>query len=112
MDRRSSPNHAELAAGALIALVVSVADLRGAIGFSSFCVLSYYAITNASALTLAPEQRRWPRVLAAGGFVGCAALAVTLPLASVGAGAGVLVVGAILWVFRHRPSGGGGLRLS
>ena len=31
---------------------VLVADLRGAIGFSSFCVLAYYAVANASALRL------------------------------------------------------------
>ena len=33
------PHRAELAAGALVALLVVVTDLRGAIGFSSFCVL-------------------------------------------------------------------------
>ena len=32
-----------------------------AIGFSSFCVLTYYAIANASAWTLPPERRHWPR---------------------------------------------------
>ena len=41
--------------------LVVVTDLRGAIGFSSFCVLAYYAIANASAWTLPPSQRRWPR---------------------------------------------------
>ena len=61
----------------------SLTDLRGAIGFSSFCVLTYYAIANAAAWTLPPEQRRWPRALAAAGVVGCATLAFTLPVASV-----------------------------
>ena len=36
------------------------ADLRGAIGFSSFAVLTYYAIANAAAWTLPPHQRRGP----------------------------------------------------
>jgi APA family basic amino acid/polyamine antiporter len=77
------PHRAVLAVGALVALLVAVTDLRGAIGFSSFCVLTYYAITNASAWTLPAEHRRWPRALAVGGVVGCVALAFTLPPASV-----------------------------
>lgn len=96
------PHRAELAAGAVIALLVGFTDLRGAIGFSSFCVLTYYAIANASAWTLPPHQRRWPRAVAAAGLVGCATLAVTLPIATVGAGAGVLALGALLWAVRHR----------
>jgi basic amino acid/polyamine antiporter, APA family len=96
------PHRAELAAGALIALLVTLTDLRGAIGFSSFCVLTYYAIANASAWTLPPRQRRWPRAVAAAGVIGCATLAFTLPIAAVVAGTGVLTVGALIWAVRHR----------
>jgi APA family basic amino acid/polyamine antiporter len=96
------PHRAELVAGAAVALLVTLVDLRGAIGFSSFCVLTYYAIANASAWTLAPPERRWPRWLAGAGVVGCATLALTLPLATVVAGAGVLAVGAVTWAIRHR----------
>lgn len=99
---RKVPHRAELAAGALIALLVTLTDLRGAIGFSSFCVLTYYAIANASAWTLPPQQRRWPRALAAAGVVGCATLAFTLPIATVVAGTGALAVGALIWAVRHR----------
>ena len=35
-----------------------VADLRSAIGFSSFAVLTYYGIANAAAWTLGPDERR------------------------------------------------------
>jgi APA family basic amino acid/polyamine antiporter len=90
------PHHAELAVGTIIAVLVVTVDLRGAIGFSSFCVLTYYAITNASAWTLPPHQRRWPRWLTVAGVVGCVTLAVTLPLASVVAGVAVLTAGALL----------------
>jgi APA family basic amino acid/polyamine antiporter len=83
-------------------MLVTVADVRGAIGFSSFCVLTYYAIANACAWTLPPEQRRSPRVLAAAGIVGCATLAFTLPVATVVAGSVVLAVGALTWAVRHR----------
>jgi basic amino acid/polyamine antiporter, APA family len=99
------PHRAELAIGALVVVVVVVlADLRGAIGFSSFAVLTYYAIANASAWTLPAEQRRWPRAFAASGVVGCVLLALTLPSASVLCGAAVLAAGAALWVVRNSAS--------
>ncbi|MFE7774335.1 APC family permease [Streptomyces sp. NPDC057445] len=96
------PHHAELAVGAVVAVVAATADVRGAIGFSSFGVLVYYAIANASAWTLGS---RW-RVLAACGLAGCLALAFTLPLSSVVPGAAVLAVGAIAYALRaqRRPS--------
>ncbi|MFD8809882.1 APC family permease, partial [Streptomyces sp. NPDC059597] len=49
------PHRAELAVGAVVAVLAAVTDVRGAIGFSSFGVLVYYALANASALTLTPE---------------------------------------------------------
>lgn len=60
---------AEIATGlAAIALVIAV-DVTRAIVFSSFCVLLYYAIANASAWTLGK------RVVPALGLVGCLTLA-------------------------------------
>ncbi len=94
------PHRAELTVGALVVAAVLVADLRGAIGFSSFAVLTYYAITNAAAWTLPAAQRRWPRALSAAGAVGCLLLAFTLPVASVVSGIIVLAVGAAVWVLR------------
>jgi basic amino acid/polyamine antiporter, APA family len=102
--RTRTPHRAELAVGVTVAVVIAVADLRGAIGFSSFAVLTYYAIANASALTLPSEQRRWPRVLAAAGVIGCAVLAFTLPPTSVIGGVGVLALGAAIWAGRHTIS--------
>lgn len=87
---RRVPHHAELAIGALVIGLVAVADLRTAIGFSSFAVLVYYGIANASALTLGRE-RRW---LAAFGLAGCATLALALPLRAVVGGALLLAAGA------------------
>jgi len=92
------PYRAELAVGALVAGVVLVADVRGAIGFSSFAVLSYYAIANASAWTLPAAQRRSPRLVAGLGVVGCVVLAFTLPRLSVIGGGTVLAIGALLWL--------------
>jgi APA family basic amino acid/polyamine antiporter len=99
--RHKVPHRAELAVAAIVVAIVLVADVRHAIGFSSFCVLTYYAIANASAWTLPAEQLRWPRAFAALGFVGCTVLAFSLPLASVVTGAGVLGVGALAYAARR-----------
>lgn len=87
------PVRAELVVGAVVCALVLTTDLRGAIGFSSFGVLTYYAIANASAYTQPPELRRWPRALNVVGLVACATLVVTLPVSSVFAGASVLAAG-------------------
>ncbi|MEU6868474.1 APC family permease [Streptomyces sp. NPDC046876] len=98
--RHRVPHHAELAVGAVVAVLAATVDLRGAIGFSSFGVLAYYAVANASAWTLDAGVRG--RLVAALGLVGCAALALSLPAASVGAGAAVLAVGALSYAARTR----------
>jgi APA family basic amino acid/polyamine antiporter len=104
--RYGVPHRAELAVGAVVALVVSMADVRGAIGFSSVTVLTYYAIANASALTLGPE--RGARLVPVVGLLGCAAVAVSLPASATVPGAVVLVAGVLVFLLR-RPRRGGGL---
>jgi APA family basic amino acid/polyamine antiporter len=96
------PYRAEVAVGGVVAAVAALGDIRSAIGFSSFAVLLYYAIANAATWTLGPEQRRWPRALAALGLVGCLALATSLPAASVIGGAALLVSGALVHAVRRR----------
>ena len=95
------PHRAELAVGIVVAIVAATADIRGAIGFSSFAVLVYYAIANASAWTLG---RTGGRVVAAIGLIGCLVLAVALPFTSVLVGAAVLLVGAAAYALRRTPS--------
>jgi len=87
------PHHAELAVGAAVSVLVLTTDLRGAIGFSSFGVLVYYAVANASAFTQAGAQRRWPRWLNVAGCAACVVLVATLPLSAVLAGIVVFAVG-------------------
>jgi APA family basic amino acid/polyamine antiporter len=94
------PHRAEIAAGVIIAATTASADIRTAIGFSSVTVLTYYGVTNAAAWTLSPAQRRWPRALAGLGLLGCAALALALPVRSVAAGAGVLALGSLFYLLR------------
>ena len=98
------PHRAELFVGAIVAIVAAVADIRSAIGFSSFAVLVYYAITNAAALTLDRSRRRWPRGFAGLGLLGCVALAFTLPTAAVVGGAAMMFAGAALYLVRRRAA--------
>jgi APA family basic amino acid/polyamine antiporter len=89
------PHRAEIAVGVVVAVVAAVADVRAAIGFSSFAVLVYYGIANASAATLGR------RVVPAAGFAGCLLLAIFLPPASVLAGTAVLAMGAAIYAVRR-----------
>jgi len=91
-ERRRVPHRAELLVGGVVAVVVALTDIRNAIGFSSFCVLFYYAVANASALTL-----RRKLLVPAAGVVGCFVLAFTLPLTSVAVGAAAIAAAALLY---------------
>jgi APA family basic amino acid/polyamine antiporter len=105
------PDHAEVAVAAAVTLLVLTTDLRGAIAFSSFGVLTYYAIANASAWTQRGEFRRWPRALNAVGLVGCATLVATLPVRAVAVGLAMFAVG-VAWRVIIRRRGGGDVRVS
>jgi APA family basic amino acid/polyamine antiporter len=98
------PHHAEVALAVVVGILVVTSDLRGVLGFSSFGVLIYYAIANASALTQPAEQRRWPRGLNILGVMGCLVLAAALPVGSALAGLVMFAVGLLgrLVVLRHR----------
>ena len=115
--RHRVPDHAQLVVGGIVVCVVLAADVRGAIGFSAFTVLVYYAIANAAAITLRKHERRWPRALPLAGIAGCAMLASSLPVASVAQGAALLIAGAVVYAVRRRspaqngrPHDAGGLR--
>lgn len=95
------PHRAELVVGAVVAVVAATVDVRGAIGFSSFGVLAYYAVANASAWTLSPDEGRPARVIPAVGLAGCIVLAFALPASSVIWGAAVLPLGAAAYGVRR-----------
>ncbi|MEV7869477.1 APC family permease [Streptomyces sp. NPDC088124] len=96
------PHRAELVVGAAVAAAAATVDVRGAIGFSSFGVLAYYAIANASAWTLTPAEGRPARIVPALGLAGCLVLAFALPVSSVVTGALVLAAGAVAYAVRRR----------
>ncbi|WP_406368325.1 APC family permease [Streptomyces sp. NBC_01546] len=95
------PHRAELVVGAVVAVLAATTDVRGAIGFSSFGVLAYYAIANASAWTLSPDEGRPARIIPVVGLAGCLVLAFALPVSSVIAGAAVLSAGAAAYAVRR-----------
>ncbi|MFF8648080.1 APC family permease [Streptomyces griseoluteus] len=99
------PHRAELLVGTVVVLLVAFTDVRGAIGFSSFGVLVYYAVANASALTLSRQEGRPARVVPATGLLGCLVLAFALPAGSVIAGASVVVAGAVVYAVRRALRG-------
>ena len=87
------PHRAEITVGLVICVIVALVDLRGAVGFSSFGVLTYYLVANVAALSQPREQRRFPRFLAVTGAIGCVVLVVTLPWLSIVIGLGVITIG-------------------
>ncbi|HKU01202.1 MAG TPA: APC family permease [Arthrobacter sp.] len=108
------PYVAELAVAAVVILLLVTTNVMTVVGFSSFGVLVYYAVANASAFTLATHPGYAPRWLNVLGFLGCAVLAFTLPPAAVLTMAAVLAAGvAGRWLvlrFRqhqHKPQGPG-----
>lgn len=102
--RHRVPHHAEFALAVVVSLLVLTVDLRSVIGFSSFGVLVYYAIANASAFTQDSRHRRWPRWLSVLGLLGCLALLATLPWPSIVAGLAVFAIGiAGRLLIRSRP---------
>ena len=97
--RFATPYRAELVVGGLVAVIAAVGDVRESIGFSAFAVLVYYAIANASAMTLGR------RVIPVVGLAGCLLLAVLLPISSVLLGTGVVLIGALgYWLRRQHSS--------
>lgn len=107
-DRYAVPHVAEVALAGVVSLLLLVVDLRGVIGFSSFGVLTYYAIANAAAFTQTGQDRVYPRLLQVIGLVGCVVLAFTVPVESLVAGVLILLAGVAgrAMVVRRRAGAG------
>jgi APA family basic amino acid/polyamine antiporter len=94
------PHRAEVTLAVVICAIVAVADLRGAIGFSSFGVLIYYLVANIAAFTQPVEDRRYPKALQVLGALACVILVATLPPLSAGLGVLMFAAGIVLRVVR------------
>lgn len=97
--RYKVPHRAELTIGVVVAVLAAFTDIRGAIGFSSFAVLTYYAVTNASALSLRADEGRPPPIVPIGGLMGCLLLGISMPRPAVIAGIGMLLIGGLYFFF-------------
>ncbi len=91
--------------GAVSAAVAAWAPFTTAVAVSSFGTLLYYAVTNASALRLTPEQRFLPRWLAIAGLAGCIILAFTLAALQIAIGLSIAALGGLTYWLRSRRSG-------
>ncbi|PKI92176.1 amino acid permease [Actinomycetales bacterium SN12] len=101
-ERWQVPQRAEIAVALIVIGIVLVADLRGAIGFSSFGVLLYYLIANAAAFRQRADVRRYPKALQVIGAVGCLVLVSTLPALASLIGTGVVLAGVGFRMLRLR----------
>lgn len=91
--RFSTPHRAELVVGMVVVVLIVFFDLRTAIGFSSFGVLTYYLIANLAAVRQPADARLSPRWVGIAGAVGCTVLVATLPLTAVVGGLVMFAVG-------------------
>ncbi len=92
---RSLPLRAELTVAAVVIALVLTIDITSSIAVSGVAVLTYYAITNAAALTLTREERRWPRGIAVVGFLGCVVLVAALPASALLGGSLAIAAGVV-----------------
>ena len=92
--QRALPLRAELAVVAVVIALIHTVSLTSALSLSGVAVLTYYAITNASALQLDNSERLWPRWIAWLGLGGCIVLVLALPWRVLICGTAVLIIGA------------------
>ena len=90
-----SPTAAVVLTGVVVAAVALVGDVRATWSFSAFAVLLYYAVTNAAALRLTDERRRFPRWTSWAGLASCGFLSFWVDPVTWGIGAGVVVLGLV-----------------
>lgn len=98
------PYRAEIVLAVVVIGVVLVADLRGAIAFSSFGVLLYYFVANVAAFTQTASHRRVPRFVNVIGAIACLVLVATVPVPGVIAGILVVLIGIPVRLLSNRQS--------
>lgn len=103
-SRWKVPRRAEIAIAFVVIVIVLLADLRDAIGFSSFGVLLYYLIANAAAFRQSGPARRYPRALQVLGVLGCLVLVNTLPVIASLIGTAVVLIGVGYRMLRLRAA--------
>jgi len=100
-ESRKIPFRAEVAVGLVVVGVLAWADIRQAIGFSSFAVLAYYALAHASALRLVDRVFSVKNLAPALGFVACVIVAAHLPRSAVWGGLALFLLGSLAFWAKH-----------
>ncbi len=96
----STPHYSIWAVGILMAVLVLFFDLTGVLVVSTFGALLYYALTNAAALKLKAEKRRYHRIVPAVGLGTCIILLAFILFAATQAwiiGGVCLIAGAVYY---------------
>jgi APA family basic amino acid/polyamine antiporter len=106
-SRFFTPYYSIWAVGILMAVLVLFFDLTGVVAVSTFGALFYYAMTNAAALKLKTEQRRYHRLFPSVGLCTCIVLLAFILFEATQAwiiGVICLTGGALYYGFRKRSS--------
>lgn len=104
IDDKGSPAAAVILAGAAVAALVLIGDVKTTWSFSAFTVLIYYGITNLAALRLPQSQRTYPNFVALSGLAACLFLALWVETRIWVAGLGLIVIGLVLRGLVGRPA--------
>lgn len=97
------PHWAVLMTGGFLLAVALFGRLEFVAAGASFTILLYYGITNAAALRLPAERRRFPRWVAWSGLSFCIVMAASLDLNVIASGVAVLALGLLgRWALRGR----------
>ncbi len=102
-ERHRVPDRAVVAVGVTALVIALSGGLVGAIAFSAFTILVYYAVANAAALRLTRVERRVPVLVPLLGLPACCLLAASLSWQTIVSGSALLL--ALLfarWVVVHR----------
>jgi APA family basic amino acid/polyamine antiporter len=106
-ERRSLPVRAELSVAAVTIVLVHTLSVTSSIAVSGVAVLTYYALTNVSAMRLAAHERRWHPAVAVVGLVGCVVLVAALPPDAILGGLVVIVAGVLVRLVTSRATASG-----
>lgn len=95
------PDYGILLTGSVIMLLSIFGTLESVLSAAAFTILLYYLIANIAALRLMPQNKLYPKWVAALGIISCVFLAASLRLATAITGLSMLAIGfGLRWLFR------------
>jgi basic amino acid/polyamine antiporter, APA family len=92
------PHAGIIVTGIIILILILIGSFQSILNAAAFSILLYYAITNMAALKQPAKERLVHKLIPILGFVGCIAMAFSLPLNVIVSGFAILLIGYILRV--------------